>query len=65
MAADTGTQWWIGPETFVGGAMLKIRHPRLGWLAFAIPLDNLRKLHVGIGTLVERAEQHAAGQNAN
>jgi hypothetical protein len=63
--AKIDPQWWIGPETFVGGAMLKIRHPGLGWLAFAIPLDNLHKLHAGIGTLVKWAEERAAGQSAN
>lgn len=42
--AKLDPQWWIGPETFVGGAMLKIRHPGLGCLAFAVPLEYLRKL---------------------
>jgi hypothetical protein len=58
-------QWWIGPETFVGGAMLKIRHPGFGWLAFAIPLENLRKLHAGVGNLLAWAEERAAGQSTN
>jgi hypothetical protein len=63
--AKLDPQWWIGPETFAGGAMLKIRHPGLGWLAFAIPLENLRKLHEGLGNLVKWAEERAAGESAN
>jgi len=63
--AKLDPQWWIGPETFVGGAMLKIRHPGFGWLAFAIPLENLRKLQTGIATLVDWAENRAAGESRN
>jgi hypothetical protein len=47
--AKLDPRWWMGPEQLTGGALLQIRHPGLGWLAFALSLANLRIFHGGLG----------------
>lgn len=40
-------RYWIGPDTMNGGALMLMRHPLLGWLAFRIPpqeVENLSRL---------------------
>ena len=51
-------------RALVGSVMFKIHHPGLGWLAFGIPLDNLRKMHAKIGTFVAWVEHRTTGQGA-
>ena len=58
-------RWWAAYEQFIGGALLQLRHPGFGWLAFALPLESLRGLHHHLGQALATAEQNAAHQKAN
>ncbi|HBO78681.1 hypothetical protein [Cupriavidus sp. UBA2534] len=58
-------RWWMSSEAFVGGALLQLRHPGLGWLAFALPLQSLQALHAEAGKALVVAENQAASQRQN
>lgn len=63
--AQIDPRWWIAPEAFVDGVLLQIRHPRFGWLAFALPLQSVRELHGSLGNLLELAERETQGRAVN
>ncbi|WP_141118691.1 hypothetical protein [Pandoraea sp. PE-S2R-1] len=48
MMAAYDPKWQVGPDPLGGGAVIKIRHPGFGWLAFAIPLLEIGNLCAGL-----------------
>lgn len=57
--ALTDPRWWINADSFIGGALLQIRHPGFGWLGFALPLQSLRDLHALSGNALQTVEAEA------
>jgi hypothetical protein len=37
-------RFWVAPEGMVGGVLLSLRHPGLGWLYFQIPSAEIETL---------------------
>lgn len=54
----TDPRFWVAPESMVGGVLLSLRHPGLGWLYFQIPQLEVEKL-------VALLQQHSVGAVAD
>lgn len=62
--ATLDPRWVLASETFVGGALLHVRHPGLGWLAFALPIPSLEQLsNVSSQILVASQEEQRKNQS--
>ncbi|VVE20938.1 hypothetical protein PAN31108_03124 [Pandoraea anhela] len=46
-------RWQISGDPMGGGAVLRIRHPGFGWLAFSIPLHELVKFAGGASQIAQ------------
>lgn len=63
--AVTDPRWWISAEPMNNGALLQLRHPGLGWLGFALPLESLKSLQENVNRIVPMMEQLAQQTRPN
>ena len=49
-------RWYVAHETLVDGCALHLRHPGLGWLSFAVPLQSLRDLQQAIANVLDQVQ---------
>ncbi|VVD63198.1 hypothetical protein PPN31114_00210 [Pandoraea pneumonica] len=59
MTAAYDPRWQVGPDPMGGGAVLKIRHPGFGWLAFAIPLPEVENFCTGLAKIAQAMAMEA------
>jgi len=57
-------RWFIQRDgTTTDGAVLMVRHPGIGWMAYALPLESLKHLHVVMGEIIQQADLAPPGSS--
>jgi len=58
-------RWYVAHETLVDGCALHLRHPGLGWLSFAVPLQSLRDLQQAIANVLDQVQHEQESLRPN